>query len=277
MARKSASIRCISGCHTLWVPAPIWFLAFMADTAFAGDVIFADGFSDPGPGPTRSCSIAPDADGFFTLASPESSYVVRLPPSYDMAHPKPSRLLVALKGCGDTAANFATWAAVPPSVRGSQDYIAISVGGRDGGCWNGAIDAPIVAAAIADVRSCFYVHQGHIVLGGYSDGGDLAYRIGMANALAYAGLLIEKGALSIAVGAANVDATLNAAAWKLNVGHTAGLLDDSYPISVVRSDITKMQNHGFPVHYRETGVNHDGSPDDWSEYLLPLMGSWSTP
>jgi hypothetical protein len=45
---------------------------------------------------------------------------------------------------------------------------------------------------------------------------------------------------------------------------------------VVRSDITKMQNHGFPVHYHETDGNHDGSSDDWSGYLLPLMGSWST-
>jgi poly(3-hydroxybutyrate) depolymerase len=257
--------------------APIWLLAVMADTACAGDVIFADGFPDPGPGPTRSCSVAPDADGFFVLTSSKSSYVVRLPPAYDVANPKPTRLLVALKGCGDTAANFARWAAVPPALRATQDYIAISVGGRDGACWSNGVDAPIITAAVDDVRSCFYVHQSHVVLGGYSDGGDFAYQIGMTNALTYAGLLIEKGALSNAVGPANVDATLTATAWKLNVGHTAGVLDDSYPISLSRSDINKMENHGFPVHYLETSDNHDGTSDDWSGFLLPLMGSWSTP
>src|SRR5664279_1495194 len=141
-------------------------IAVSPRAAASGDFIFADDFSLPGPGPTQSCTINPDADGFFTLSSALSNYAVRLPPAYEVAHPRPSRLLVALHGCADTAMNFATWAAAPFALRSSQNYIAISVGGRDGGCWN-LSDGPLVAAAIAHVRSCFYVHQERIVLGGY--------------------------------------------------------------------------------------------------------------
>jgi poly(3-hydroxybutyrate) depolymerase len=264
--------------QSLSLPRLAWlFFLVPPCAATAGDYVFSDDFSDPGPGPTRSCSFTPDADGFFTLASTKSNYVVRLPPAYEVAHPRPSRLLVALHGCGDTAANFATWAAVPYSLRSTQSYIAISVGGRDGTCWNNTADAPIVAAAIADVRSCFYVHQERIVLAGYSSGGDLAYRLGMTDALVYAGLLIEHASLSSAVGSGNVTSVLNAAGWKLNVGHIAGINDESYPIATVKSDIMKMTDAGFPVQYQETNSTHDGTSSDWSGYLLPLMTKWSTP
>jgi hypothetical protein len=85
-------------------------LAFLMSSvpAAAGDFIFADDFSDPGPGPTQSCTVNPDANGFFTLTSALSTYAVRLPPAYEVAHPRPSRLLVALHGCSDNAMNFAT-------------------------------------------------------------------------------------------------------------------------------------------------------------------------
>src|SRR5450432_996375 len=87
--------------------------------AATGDYIFADDFSDPGPGPTQSCAFTPDSNGFFTLTSGSTTYAVRLPPAYEVANPRPSRLLVALHGCGDTAMNFATFAAVPPTLRSS--------------------------------------------------------------------------------------------------------------------------------------------------------------
>lgn len=244
--------------------------------AATGDFIFAGDFSDPGPGPTQSCVINPDANGFFTLTGASTTYAIRLPPAYEVAHPRPSRLLVALHGCGDNAMNFATWAAVPFALRANQNYIAISVGGRDGACWN-LSDGPLVAAAIAHVRSCFYVHQERIVLGGYSSGGGLAYKLAMTDALTYAGVLIEHSSLSSAVGSSNVDAALNAAAWNLNIAHTAGINDLSYLIAGVRSDRDKIIAHGFPLQYREDASDHNGSSSDWSDYLLPLMANWTLP
>ena len=101
--------------------------------------------------------MTPDADGFLTLTSAASDYRVRLPPAYDVQNPVPTRLVVLLHGCGDTAANFATWAVVPVALRSSQSYIGVSLGGRDGGCWSIPQDETKVAAAIAHVRSCFWV------------------------------------------------------------------------------------------------------------------------
>jgi len=257
--------------------AGLLLTAAVTSSAATGDFIFADDFSDPGPGPTQSCSFSPDSSGFFTLHSAASDYVVRLPVGYETAHPRPSRLLVALHGCGDSAANFATWAAAPFALRPRQNYIAMSVGGRDGACWNTNSDGAIVAAAIAHVRSCFYVHQERIVVAGYSSGGDLAYKLAMTDSLVYAGALIEHSTMSLVFGSSNVDNVLAAAGWKLNIGHIAGTLDAIYPISTVRSDRDKIVAHGFPLHYSETASDHNGSSSDWDGYLIPLMNKWTTP
>ena len=245
--------------------------------------IFADGLEsgnifvwDAGPGPTQSCPFTPEANGFFSLDSEQSSYVVRLPVDYDLQNPVPQRLLVALHGCGGTALDFAGWAAVPAVLRATQDYLAISVGGREGECWELDTDGALVAAAIEHVRSCFYVHQRQIVLAGYSSGGMLAYKLAMEDSLTWAGVLIEVSLLSAAVGG-NTDAVLDAAAWKINVAHSARLEDEIFDIDFVRLDRDKMLERNFPLVYRELPGGHVGTSADWSDYLLPQMATWSTP
>jgi pimeloyl-ACP methyl ester carboxylesterase len=233
---------------------------------------------DPGPRPTQQCTFTKDANGFFKLTSPRSDYWVRLPPSYDVQSPTPRALLVALHGCGDSAFNFATWGAVPYALRTSQDYIAISIGGRDGQCWTMNTDGPIVTEAIAHARGCFWVHQKKIVLAGYSSGGMLAYNIGMKSAASYAGLLVENSGLSQGVGGSNaVNGVLAAAAWKINVAHTARTEDGSFAIAGVRADRDKMIAAGFPLQYRELPGDHNGTSDDWSQFLIPKMASWMAP
>jgi dienelactone hydrolase len=249
-----------------------------AATDVANDRIHDDGFEPyAGSGPTQTCPYTPDENGFFTLTSSASSYAVRLPPSYDPLDPQPQRLLVALHGCSDTAMNFATWAAAPYALRPTQDYIAISVGGRDGQCWNATTDAPLVDAAIEHASSCFYVHQHKIVLAGYSSGGGLAYRMSMTNAYAYAGVLIENSSLRSVVGSTNVDAVLDAADWTIHVAHTARLGDQSYPIDGVVSDRDKMLAHGFPVQFREVAGQHGDTDGDWDGFLIPAMADWVSP
>jgi len=264
------------GCRPCCLTA---FFALAAADVAAADLIFAKDFDlEAGPGPTQACAFSPDASGFFTLTSAASTYVVRLPPAYDTLNPAPQRLLVALHGCGDTAYNFATWAAVPTALRSTQDYIAISVGGHDGGCFNTSSDTAIVLAAIEHVRSCFYVHRRRIVLGGYSTGGMLAYKMAMAPGLVYAGALIENSGLSQAVGGVgNVDAALDAAMWPLNVGHSASVDDASFAIAGVRADRDKLTAHSFPLQYRELAGSGDGNSDDWTLYLIPQMATWVSP
>jgi predicted esterase len=231
---------------------------------------------DPGPGPTQTCTVTADANGFFTLNSPKSDYVARLPPGYDPQKPLP--LLVAIHGCGDTAKNFATWGAVPFASRATQDYLAISIGGRDNDCWMVPADGPTVIAAIDHMKSCFWVHQKKVVLAGYSSGGMLAYNLGMTQTTSFAGILIENSGLSQGVGGAGkVDTVLNAAAWKINVAHSARIQDGSFAIDGVRADRDKLLAHGFPLQYRELDGTHDGTSDDWSQYLLPKMVGWEAP
>ena len=248
-----------------------------ADASAPKDSAAPDGgpVDDPGPPPSQTCTYTKDNNGFFKLTSPSSDYWVRLPPAYDEKNPKPTRLFVALHGCGDTAQNFATWAAAPFALRASQDYIAISVGGRDGQCWTMNTDGAIATAAITHLRSCFYVHQKKIVVGGYSSGGMLAYRMGMTEAAKYAGILIENSGLSQGVG--NVAAALAGAAWKINVAHSAHTEDQSFLIAGVRADRDKMLQAGFPLQYREQPGDHNGSSDDWALYLLPKMATWTAP
>ncbi|CAN5712098.1 hypothetical protein BH09MYX1_BH09MYX1_02410 [soil metagenome] len=232
---------------------------------------------DPGPGPTTQCTYTKDADGFFKLTSPKSDYIVRLPPAYNLQNPQPTRLLVSLHGCGDTAMNHATWAAVPYALRTTQDYIAISLGGREGACWNASTDSALVFAAIAHVRTCFYVHQKKVVLAGYSSGGDLTYLTALKNASMFAGILIEHSDITQNVGANNVASTLAGASWKLNVAISAGINDGVYPIATVRGDRDKMITAGFPVKYEELPNTHDGTSDDWAKFLIPKMATWVAP
>lgn len=232
---------------------------------------------DPGPGPSAKCVINKDSNGFFKLTSSKADYIVRLPPTYDINNPKPTRLLVSLHGCGDSAMNNATWAAVPYSMRATQDYIAISLGGRDGTCWTTSTDSAIVDAAIAHVRTCFYVHQKKIVLAGYSSGGDLTWAAGLANASKYAGLLVLHSDLSQNFGANNVSTKLAATSWKINVALNAGVNDTVYPIATVRNDRDKLLAAGFPLKYDETTEDHNATSDDWSLILLPKMANWTAP
>ncbi len=224
-------------------------------------------------GPT--CTFTPDTDGFFKLTSPKSDYWVRLPPKFDKT--KPARLLFGIHGCGDTARNFATWAIVPYALRATQDYIGLSLGGREGACWTISTDTAVAEAALAHIASCFAIDPKKTVLAGYSSGGGMAYSMGLSKAGNYAGILIENSGLSQAVGGGNVTKVLGAAAWKINIAQSARIGDGSYAIAGIRADRDKMIAAGFPLQYRELDGTHDGSTDDWALFLIPKMSAWTAP
>lgn len=231
----------------------------------------------PGAKPTRSCAYTKDADGFFRLVTQTGGveYWVRLPPTYVATTAYP--MVLGTHGCGDNAKNFATWALAPYDIRATQKHIAVSVGaGRDGQCWNTAADEPKVLAVLADVRTCFYVHQKKVTMAGYSSGGLMAYFTAMRNARKFAGLLIENSSLQSTFGTTS-DAALAAAGWKLNVAITARTSDSQFAIATIRADRTKLQNAGFPVQFRELAGGHDGNSDDWTGFLLPKITGYNAP
>jgi hypothetical protein len=233
--------------------------------------VAAPAADDPGPAPT-GCTMNEDGDGFFTRSSGKGSYVGYVPKGYTG---QPTRLVVGLHGCGDEAYNFATWAVAPWGARDSQDYIGISVDGASGGgnCWTGA-DAAKVLAAIDDVSKCVYVHQKKVVLAGFSSGGSLAYSVGLSNASRFAGILVLSASLSWT---GKADQLLANASWNLNVAHRAHTSDSVAPLSTVKGDWTKLKNAGFPTKTSEVAGGHDGTSDDWTDWLLPQMKTWQAP
>jgi predicted esterase len=226
---------------------------------------------DPGPAPA-GCTLNKDSDGFFQRSTAKTTYVGYVPKGYDG---KPKRLLVGLHGCGDSAWNFATWGVNPSETRDDQEYIGISVDGASGGgnCWSQS-DAAKVLAAIDDVSQCLYVHQKKVVVAGFSSGGALAYNVGLANAQRFAGILVLNASLSWT---GKADALLAGAAWNLNVAHRAHTWDSVAPLSTVRTDWSKLKSAGFPTETSEEPGGHDGTSDDWANWLIPQMATWQAP
>ncbi|HEY5053967.1 MAG TPA: CARDB domain-containing protein, partial [Solirubrobacterales bacterium] len=174
------------------------------------------------PAPTAPASSVPTepisftAGTPFTLNSSASNYWVYIPNSYDKTHATPTTLFVWLHGCGGMSSGDIY--TVDPG--GSQDWIAIAVGGREGECWDSSSDQTKVLAAIASVKTHFNINPRRVILGGYSSGGDLAYRTAFYNANSFAGILIENSSPFRDTGSSQAE-SLAAASWKFHVVHLA--------------------------------------------------------
>jgi len=222
-----------------------------------------------------------DGNGFFHLNSGQSDYVGYAPDTYDPS--VPISLFVWMHGCGGEAEGD-MYAIAPYATRANQSYIAISIGGRDGACWDPNVDTAKVLAAITDVSRYFTIDPRKIYIGGYSSGGDLAYRTAFENTLRFAGILAENTAPFRDTGATQAS-LLASASWKINVAHLAHLSDMTYPIDEVRSELDVLRANGFPVtaiekpgtHYDDDAGN-TGTNYDLIHSLLPFLDAgWMSP
>ena len=102
--------------------------------------------------------------------------------------------------------------------------------------------------------------------------GVTAYTVALKNADRFDGLLAYKTGLP-----GNPDPLLAGAAWKLPIVHFAATSDDSFSITKVRQDWQKLKAAGFTVETIERPGTHDGSADDWRNFLLPKMAPWKAP
>lgn len=219
-------------------------------------------------------------------------YWLDVPASYDRSNQTPTTLFVWLHGCGgESSGDIYT---VSPETVGPgatpRDWISIAVGGTDTGCWDVNADQGLVLNAIADVETHFNIDRHRVILGGYSSGGDLSYRLAFYDADQFAGVLAENTSPFRDTGSTEA-ASLAAAAWKFHVVHLAHLQDTEYPIAGVRQETTAMINAGFPLqrievdgdHYNEPGemVNGHAVPGtdaDLINLLLPLIDDgWQSP
>ncbi len=188
------------------------------------------------------------------MAHGASTYWARLPKGYDLNAPTAVPLIVMLHGCGDNAQNFVSWGAVPYDLRANQSYIGVAMElGRDGQCWDIGADGPKVMAAIADVRKYFFADQRKITIGGFSSGGILAYKLGLANSTMFSSIMIEHSAPD------NQGASMAGIARKVPITHNAAVNDGDFPITTVRTDINLFKASGFTVVYTEDQGTHDGT------------------
>jgi predicted esterase len=225
-------------------------------------------------------------DTVFTLDSGTTNWVV-VPDAYDSSHQTPILLFVWLHGCGGESSGDIY--NVSPGGAG-QSWISLTVGGREDDCWDPNSDSPKVLAAIANLKTHFNIDPKRVVLGGYSSGGDLGYRLAFYNALDFAGILAENTSPFRDTGSSAAQ-SIAAAGWKFHVAHLAHVEDETYPIAGVRDELAQLTAAGFPVtsieregtHYDDPGAVVNGNPvpgtvADLQSLLLPFLSQgWSAP
>jgi hypothetical protein len=235
----------------------------------------------PPQSPTFPVSpLAVAKNNVVNLAGTAGPYSVLVPDAYDAAHNTPSKVLLWMHGCGGDAYGDA-WVTSP---RGTQSWITVSVGGRDGQCWDVNTDTPLVLGALEDVKKRLNIDPKRVVLGGYSSGGDMAYRVAFYNASKFAGVIAENTAPFRDTGSTQAQ-SIPAAAWKFNVAHLAHLGDLNYKIDLVRAETNAMTAAGFPlVRLERAGTHWDydngatGTAYDLRTYLLPYLDAgWIAP
>jgi hypothetical protein len=251
----------------------------------------------PIPTPTTSLScpipstpITYSATEPFRHAGCGVEYWGYVPASYDPATPEP--LLIWLHGCSGMSGGDID--IVSPGLDGkAQRWISLSLVGREevgNECWVPSVDEPKVMQALTDVETHLNIDPRQVFLGGYSSGGDLAYRTGFRHSSTFAGLLIENSSPFRDTESTEAE-SLAAATTKLHIANLAHQQDQTYPIAGVRSEIHALQAAGFPAelierpgtHYDEPGEIVEGNPvpgtdADLRTYLLPYMyAGWQSP
>jgi len=215
------------------------------------------------------------ADEPFEVSSGTVPYWASVPDSYDPINLTPAPLLVWLHGCGGESSGD-IWVVDPGEVAGEpQEWMTIALGGREGGCWTPSVDEAKVMAALADVETHFNVDRGRVLLGGYSSGGDLAYRTGFRHSSTFAGLLIENSSPFRDTESSAAE-SLAAATTKFPVVHLAHTGDTTYPLAGVQKEVGEVQAAGFPIELiQRPGTHSDANTDsDLVTYLLSRVNGW---
>ncbi|HEX7738653.1 MAG TPA: CARDB domain-containing protein, partial [Marmoricola sp.] len=119
----------------------------------------------------------------FDIGPAATRFVAYVPSTY-----KPgtkARLLIWLHACGGRSADdiwtVADW--------WGYNYIAVAPLAREGKCWNVNDDPALVLATIAEAEKDFTIAPRRVFIGGYSSGGDLAYRTAFYNSTRFAEVL----------------------------------------------------------------------------------------
>jgi len=236
------------------------------------------------PAPTPTCT---PSTGTLSYGSEEPfrhvgecgvEYFGFVPKSYNSSTPMP--LLIWAHGCGGEAEGD-TWNVGSYTAEAGHGWLALSLGGRDGGCWNPLAESEgLVMAALTDFEAHFNVDHHRVFLSGYSSGGDLAYRTGFRHSSTFAGLIIENSSPFRDTESTQAE-SLAAATTKFHIVHLAHTEDEAYPLAGVQSETNAVKAAGFPLELKvKPGTHSDGNTDsDLQELLVPYIEEkgWTSP
>ncbi len=195
----------------------------------------------------------------FAISDALGTYWAFVGDDYDQTNHTPAGLLVWLHGCGGHSVDVL---GTVGDYYGGPAYIAIAPDGAEGGdgCWDMSTGPRRVLTAIADAETRFDIDPRRVVIGGYSSGGDLAYRTAFFHASTFAGLLAINTAPFRDTGKTQAEA-LAAATWHFPIVHVAHTGDTTYPLADVDPEIQAVQDAGFPVTYeKRPGMHYDDPP-----------------
>ena len=209
------------------------------------------------------CKIDADKKG-LTQRTAMNAYLAYVPASYDMNKPTP--LVVALHGAGDTASNY--FQAIWKGNADTRGFIVIvpeaSQAYSGGFTWLGG-DDDTVAAALADVQTCYSIDAKRVILDGFSAGGTMAYFIGLSRAQLFSGVGI--GASTLGSGEYINGSSLLPAPWKVPVSHFHGDSDPNFPIAQALAGINKLKAAGHTTYWHPfTGGHTTSAPDALARY-----------
>jgi hypothetical protein len=224
--------------------------------------------------------IAHAVDEPFLVDAGTASYYAFVPASYDPSNQTATPLLVWAHGCSGEAEGEA-WV-VDPDGEDPQDWLTLSLAGRESPgdeCWVPSVDEAKVMTAIADFETHFNVDRRRVILGGYSSGGDLAYRTGFRHSSTFAGLLIANSSPFRDTQSTQAE-SLAAATTKFHIVHLAHAQDTTYKLGEVEPEIAAVRAAGFPTEFIvRSGQHYDShTDDDIRNYLLPhIDDGWLAP
>jgi poly(3-hydroxybutyrate) depolymerase len=236
--------------------------------------------------PRQPLDVAPDQ--LVRIGSDDGGYDgydLWVPSGYDATHRTPTALLVWGHGCGGNSHDD-----VAGSIHAAPEdsWVVIAPRGRDGDCWKPDVDVARWARAVADVRRRLNIDPRRVLVGGFSSGGDLAYRFAFEQSDHVAGALVA-GTTPFRDTGRSAAELLAAAHFRFRTRHVLHTDDGTYPATTVRAEIARMERAGFDVDVVERpgphfepdtpeGAPTSGSYYDLRTYLLPVMDrGWRSP
>lgn len=211
---------------------------------------------------TRLCaplSVARETEVRYTDAS--GTYWVYVP---DDGSDAPYGVFIWLHGCGGDHGDI--WGAAD---YWGYHYIAIVPDGAEGGCWSMSTGPDRVLRTVASLTAHFDVDPHRVVLGGYSSGGDLAYRTAFLHADRFAGVLAMNTSPFRDNGTS--PSVADHAARRFPVFHLLHTDDETYPKAGVEAELDALVDLGYPVTRQELPGTHWDEPTDPAD---PTDGTW---